>query len=75
MAVIPQPQLFALCEITDALEHQVVAWGMEFTDGAVLFWYHGGKPRFGMFDSADRAERFLGRLCPVHIERVIAEPS
>jgi hypothetical protein len=44
MAVIPQPQLFALCEITDALEHQVVAWGMEFTDGAVLFWYDGGKP-------------------------------
>jgi hypothetical protein len=70
MAVIPQPRLFALRQITDALEHHVVAWGMEFTDGAALLWFDGGKPQFGMFNSADRAEQFLGRLCPVHIERV-----
>jgi hypothetical protein len=75
MTVIPQPQLFAMCEIADTLEHQVVAWGMEFTDGAALIWFDRGKPQFGMFDSADRAEQFLGRICPVHIERVAVDPG
>jgi hypothetical protein len=65
------PRRFALCaeEPDNDGWHEVVAWGLEFEEDAMVYLRDAGSGRSsqGIFASADRACAVFGRIAPLRV--------
>jgi hypothetical protein len=68
---VAAPRRFALCaeEPDEDGWHEVVGWGLEFEDDAVVYLRGpaGERSAHGVFGSADRARAHFSRVAPVHV--------